>query len=484
MNILYVSAELNPFSKVGGLGDVAAALPEALARKGLHVRILTPAYGSIPKASYRFENTGIEFDVWAAGKSRRCSLKKWQDSPHPNLEVYFLENNDFFASRSVYTDKFGRAYPDNPERFILFSKAALEAIVTASWPIDLVHCNDNHSALLPVYLRVVYPQALPGLKTLLTIHNIAYQGVIGMIRRDSYDLPDALFYPTAPMEWYGTINPLKAGIIFADGVNTVSMTHASEIASNEELSAGLKNVINTRSSPVRGILNGVDYSEWDPSQDIHLAQPYSAKNLPLKVINKKSILEELQISNRSQARPLVGMISRLVEQKGIELLLQSLDRMMAMDISLAILGTGEGVYHRRLQSFAERHPERLRLNLVFDNDLSHRIIAGSDLFLMPSRFEPCGITQMYSLRYGTIPVVHQTGGLADTVIPWDSQKGNGFCFSEYTSDAFIQAICEALHHYQNSAEWQLLMQSAMGYDFSWDNSAEKYIQLYQELVSG
>jgi starch synthase len=413
-----------------------------------------------------------------------CGLSRWRSSRYPNLQIFFVENEHYFGSRGIYADGNGIPYKDNDERFLLLAKGALEVCRIINRIPDVIHCNDNHSALIPVYLKVKeneYAQ-FRNTRTLLTLHNIAYQGIADMNQRRLYDLPDNLFYPAAPLEWYGKINPLKAGITFADVVSTVSPTHAAEITENETFSAGLRGVIAATGKPVQGILNGVDYSEWSPERDRFIAKRYSINTLAAKQYNKIALLNDVGLNRRFTERPLIGMVSRLVEQKGIPVLIEALERLLALDVAMIILGSGEPAYEQALQKFAERFSGRLKIDFGYNNPLSHKIIAGSDMFLMPSRYEPCGITQMAALKYGTVPVVHKTGGLADTVRQWNGRSGNGFLFENYSAEGLADSVQRAVTLFYTRDEWRRIMRNGMKTNFSWEQSAKQYLKLYQSLI--
>jgi len=484
MRIAFVSAEVYPFSKVGGLGDVAGALPLELAAQGVEVMVITPRYGSIDRQGFGVQNSPYQYTVNIGNDVIDCGLSRWQSPKHPNAQVFFIENEHYFGSRGIYANQNGISCEDNDERFLLFSKAALGICKVLNRIPDLIHCNDNHSALIPVYLKSKQSEysLFQNTKTLLTLHNIAYQGIVNMDRHSIFDLPDELFYPIAPMEWYGRINPLKAGILFADAISTVSPTHAREIMEDEDFSAGLRGIIAETGKPVQGILNGVDYSEWNPHRDIYIAKQYSTKTVSEKQFNKIALLNDLGINQAMVDRPLIGMVTRLVEQKGIPVLIGALERLLAMNVAVVILGSGVTNYERSLLKLAERFPGRLKIDFGYNNPLSHKIMAGCDMFLMPSRFEPCGITQMTALKYGTVPVVHKIGGLADTVIQWGNPSGNGFLFENYSADDLIKSVRSAVSVYYDKSEWRRIMLNGMATDFSWKQSAKQYIELYQSLI--
>ena len=301
-------------------------------------------------------------------------------------------------------------------------------------------------------------------------------------RKSSCDLPENLFTPTAALEWYGRINPLKGGIVYADAVTTVSPTHASEIMSDNELSAGLNGVLTNRATPVVGILNGIDTTDWNPASDIHLFATYSASNLASKKINKGKLIEEMHLDPTLKSRPLIGLVSRLVEHKGIDLLIESLEPILNRGAGFVMVGSGDQYYEKEIGKLTAKYPNKVAVEFSYNDPLAHRIIAASDMFLMPSRFEPCGITQMYALRYGTVPIVHFTGGLADTVIQWNGKTGNGFTFRNYQVEALLEAVFEAMQVYKRPDKWQEVILNGMNSDFSWDKTVNDYLDLYERLV--
>ena len=483
MNILFVAAEVYPFSKVGGLADVLGALPKALAEKGVNVKVITPGYGVIDRKRYRLRKTPYSFNVLLGRDRFNCSVSTFKFPDIKNLRIYFIENEYFFSSRGVYTGLDGNPYTDNPERFVFFQKAALALVFTMSWKPHIIHCHDNHAAVIPVYLKKLFTHLpeLKSIRTLLTIHNIAYQGITSLDKKYMFLLPKDLFFTGKLMEWYGDINPLKAGIICADAVSTVSKTHAQEIMTDEEISAGLKDVIVSRKDPVYGILNGVDYSEWNPEIDPLIYENYSINCLSGKRKNKLALIKEAGLHESIAEKPLLGMVSRLVEHKGIGLVLDTLDRIMAMDVGLVIIGSGEKKYYRAFEKVIEHYPDRIYIDFNYNNQLAHKIIAGCDMFLMPSRFEPCGITQMYSLKYGTVPIVRKTGGLTDTVSQWNGKDGTGFVFNDFTADALLNSITEAIGMFRKRDVWNKIIHNGMVEDFSWEHSANEYIKLYEKV---
>ncbi|PIS30367.1 MAG: glycogen synthase GlgA [Candidatus Marinimicrobia bacterium CG08_land_8_20_14_0_20_45_22] len=484
MNVLFVAAEVSPFSKVGGLGDVIGALPLALVEKGVSVKVVSPAYGAIDRTKFTFQETSVTFEIEIGGIPTKCSLLKWNPPEQNNLELYFVENEEFYSCKGIYTNQRGNPYINNPERFVLLQKCALKLITELNWIPDIIHCHDNHAALIPVYLKTLYAEEpiYQSIKTVLTIHNIAYQSVTSFDKKYVFGLPSYLFAPAEPMEWYDQINPLKAGIIFADVVTTVSQTHAQELMTNFTISAGLKGVLVSRKKPVVGILNGVDYSTWNPAFDPEIVINYSPKNLAGRRKNKQTLILETDLKNFMIEKPLIGIVSRLVEQKGIDLILEGINRMMAMDVGLILLGSGEEKYHTAFKDIAARFPGRVSVNFGYNNTMCHKILAGSDVFLMPSRYEPCGITQMLALKYGAVPVVHKTGGLADTIKPWNGQTGNGFLFDDYSVDSLLASLGNALGVFRNKSDWKTLMTNGMTEDFSWDKSSDEYLKVYEDIL--
>lgn len=483
MNIVLIAAEAYPFVKVGGLGDVVGALPPIPAQAGHDVRVIIPGYRQTCQSQTEAIEFGRELTVRMGAETILFSVRRWQNQTQPNHAVYFIDNPEYFGDRNVYCDEHGVAYPDNPARFILFQKAALKLMTEMEWQPDIIHCHDNHTALIPVYLKTTLAAEpkLQSAKSILTLHNIAYHGDCEMNLKELCDLPKNLFTPTGALEWFGRINPLKGGMIFADAVTTVSPTHAREIMSDKEISAGLNGVLSGRKTPVLGILNGIDYREWNPESDDKLFAPYSANDLSGKKVNKVELIKELKLNPALNSRPLIGLVSRLVEFKGIDLIIDSLEQILNKEAGFVLVGSGVEGYHHDLSQLAAKYPDLMAVEFGYNDPLAHKIIAGCDIFLMPSRFEPCGITQMYALHYGTVPVVHFTGGLADTVIPWDGKNGNGFAFGTYQIDSMLKAVFEAMLAYNNPTEWSRIIRNGMATDFSWERAASGYLDLYRRL---
>jgi len=486
LNVLFVSSEVFPFAKTGGLADVSGALPIALKELGHDVRIFMPRYRQISDRKFvlrdviRLQNLSVKM----GGRTYVFDIKS-AFLPNTKVQVYFLDYKPFFDRDGLYVDpKTAQDYPDNAERFALFSKAAIEILNILHWHADVIHCNDWQSALVPAYLKTAYAEDpfYKSVRTLLTVHNIGYQGNFPAEVLGKVDLPAELFYPTGPIEFYGQVSFLKAGLSFANKINTVSPTYAKEIQESPEYGMGMEGVLQSRSKDVFGILNGVDYSVWDPSVDELIPVKYSSKNLEQKLENKKALLAELGLAF-NPAVPTIGSISRLADQKGFDLIAEAFDALMAMDVQYILLGTGEPKYHEIFEKYQKKYAEKFSANLRFDNRLAHLIEAGADLFLMPSRYEPCGLNQMYSLRYGTLPVVRKTGGLADTVVDFrpEPPAGTGFVFEEYSAEAMLNAIGRAVAIFPDRKTWRFLQKQAMKQDFSWKTSAKEYLKLYSLL---
>ncbi len=484
--VLFSAAEVVPYAKVGGLADVAGALPKALVESDLDVRIIMPLYGSISKKNFGIRKIEKMPPLSVPPDGEKAVF--WQATlPDSAVKILFVENRTFFGRAGIYAHpRTGQGYDDNALRFSFYNRALVEYIRGNDWVPDILHGNDYHCGLIPAYLRTRYADdpVLSGIKTVFSIHNLAYQGRFPMDIFPRLDLPDYLAQPMGALEFFGDINYMKAGLIFSDVLNTVSEQYAQEIQSSGEYGAGLEGVLQSRSKDLYGILNGVDYSQWNPESDAFIAHRYHRDDLSGKEKNKTALLETFQLPQPSGRVPLVSMISRLADQKGFDLLLEKAEQILQLDLQLVILGTGQKEYHRRLQRVAGKYPDKLGLALTFDNALAHQIEAGADLFLMPSRYEPCGLNQMYSLRYGTIPVVRSTGGLADTVTDLDAspERGNGFVFRDYDGGKMLDAIVRAINAYADQSTWHRLVQRAMDFDFSWARSAERYRQLYEKAL--
>ena len=464
MNVLFLAAEMAPYASTGGLGEVIASLPDALQRLEINCRVLIPAYSQLDLPRTNLQQWEISFDH----QPLAITLQRASDN------IYLLDIPRYFQREQLY------GYEDDVLRFGAFCRAALLAqkyFADQSWPVDVIHCHDWHSALYPVYKSTF---DAPG-KVLLTIHNLAYQGVCDLANLQRLGLPSSLA-DWRKLEFWGQLNPFKGGLVFADAISTVSPTYAKEIQT-AEYGCGLEGVLQERSSRVFGIINGIDRAVWNPLKDANLIARYSAEDPAGKQQCKKH-LQQMSDLNQDAHVPLVGMVTRLTAQKGIDLLLDAIDDVMNLGIQFVALGDGEPALQAALQEAAKRYPGRMSITAgIFDAALAHRIYAGSDFFLMPSRFEPCGLAQMISMRYGTIPIVRATGGLADTVRNFEvpNNGGNGFSFETPDAPNLLQTLRRGVAYYHQPA-WKILQQNAFCTDFSWDHSALEYKKLYSDLV--
>jgi starch synthase len=472
-----------PFSKTGGLADVAGALPAAVAGLGHEVAVVTPLYRCVDRSG--LEKVRDNLDVPLAGRGQRASVWRGQ-LPRSEVPVYFVDCPRYFDRTELYEER-GREIEDNVDRFAFFSRAALELAGALELGVDLVHCNEWQTALIPVYLATCLRDHLPvgDVRTVFTIHNLGYQGHFPRADLPRTGLPWTL-YSMAGLEYYGGINLLKGGIAFADGVNTVSPTYAREIRT-EPFGAGLDGVLRARASQPVGILNGVDYGEWSPDVDPHLPQRYSSRDLSGKAACKRELQRECGLPLAEV--PLLAVVSRLDTHKGIDLFAEVLPELLQLDTQVVILGRGQPGLEKKLESLARTFAGRLSVHLRLDVPLSHRLLAGADLLVMPSQFEPCGLGQMYALRYGTLPVVRRTGGLADTVVDYmpstvAAGTATGFQFVHPAPASLLKVLLLALAVYDSRPRWRRLMESAMGADFSWGRSARAYEKLYCQVLNG
>ena len=458
MHIAFVASECVPFSKTGGLADVVGALPRALAAAGHQVSVFTPRYRltRVPDEHTVVQSITVPFD----DRYRFCSIV--EGTGYPGVRFFFVDYPPFFDRDGLYGTASGD-FPDNAERFALFCRAVLEASKVLGVP-DVFHCHDWQTALVPVLLKTQYAEdpAFRNAATVFTIHNIGYQGLFPPEILPLLTLPWDLFTITK-MEFFGNVNFLKGALIYSDFVTTVSRRYAQEIQTTE-FGFGLEGVLKDRSDTVTGILNGVDYDAW-------------------KQQCKRDLLSAFGLPEKDIDIPLIGIVSRFAAQKGFDLIGQIIDRLALEEIHFAVLGNGDRLYEEMFMRLGKRVPEKMGVRIAYDNQLAHKVIAGSDMFLMPSRYEPCGLSQIYSLKYGTVPVVRSTGGLDDTIDPWDprTKKGTGFKFQEYTGDALMRTIHQALAVYHDKDSWQKLMRNGMGKDFSWKIEAREYVRVYDRV---
>jgi starch synthase len=484
LKIVMLAAEASPFAKVGGLADIIGALPKALEQLGIKPAIIIPAYRTMQTCGSAVRSCSAVpgFDILMASFQEHAEVFQARLNG-TDVDVYLIGSRKYFDREGIYNDPAtGEGYPDDMERFIFFMKSALELILRLGAPVDIVHCHDYHTALVPGLLKTYYREQplFSDVGTLFTIHNMAYQGIYSKEALDYAGIAPEHFYPASPFEYWGRVNFMKAGIELADKVNTVSHMYSVETRTDPEFGMGLEGVLQDRKEDFTGIVNGIDYDEWNPQADPFISAHFSIQDVSGKEKCKRYLQHRFKLPIRKKA-PLVGMISRLTDQKGLDLIVEAMEEMIALDLQLIILGTGQKKYHDLFQQIAARYPRKVGLCLSFDNELAHKIEAGCDMFLMPSKFEPCGLNQLYSLRYGTIPIVRRTGGLADTVIPYERENGTGFAFSKYSAKDMMDAIHQALKIYSNSSEWNALVVRAMSQDWSWDRSAREYLKLYQSI---
>jgi starch synthase len=486
LNILLLSSEVEPFAKTGGLADVAGALPQAIKAADQEIRVMMPRYGSINERKSKLHDMLRlkDIEVPMGPKPQLANAKSsFIVNNQIKVQVYFLDNAHLYGRSGLYVHPDTKKdYPDNDERFIFFCRGVLEVLKKLGWQPDIIHCNDWPTGLVPAYLKTVYKNDpfYKDTRTVFTIHNMAYQGAFPKTSFPKTLLPPEVMQMEG-LEAYGNMNFLKAGLVYADAITTVSEKYAEEIQSGPEFGAGLEGVARARKNVLSGILNGVDYSVWDPAVDESIPVKYDAKSLDLKVENKRALLEKMGLPF-DPAIPVIGIISRLADQKGFDLIGEALEQLMKLDLMLVILGTGEKKYHDLFEKAHKKFPKRIAASLTFNNELAHLIEAGSDMFLMPSRYEPCGLNQIYSLRYGTIPIVRATGGLEDTIEDFHGGNGTGFKFKNYAAADMMKAIQRALAAYGDKAAWKKLMKTGMAKDFSWDASAKKYLSLYRSLA--
>lgn len=478
--VLFVASEGVPFAKTGGLADVVGTLPYALQELGAEVKVLMPYYAAVKQSKIPIGKVAENLEVALPDPLNLTFDLMAPESPE--FPFWFVARDEFYDRSQLYGTSKGD-YFDNLERFAFFSAAVLPACRAMNFKPDLIHCHDWQSCLVPVYLKNHWVwEDLRTAKTVLTIHNLAYQGLFPRGKFPRLGLDRSVFSIDG-LEYYDQINLLKGGIVCADAITTVSPRYAQEIQT-AEFGYGLEGVLRQHSAKLHGILNGVDYREWSPESDKLLPASFSPSDLKGKAANKAALMEAFGLNKKLAKAPILAMISRLADQKGFDLVAQLLPQLMAQNVMVVILGTGEERYHRWLAAEAPKYKGKLGVLVAFDNKLAHLMEAGSDMFLMPSRFEPCGLNQIYSMKYGTIPIVRETGGLADTVTPVGSPTvpGTGFVFSDYSPEAFLKAIHTALDAYQDQKLWARIMQNAMAQDFSWTKSAKAYLDLYKQLV--
>lgn len=487
LNILFAASEIVPFAKTGGLADVGNALPKALESLGHHPMVFMPAYQSLFQAGFDLEPVDVELKIpvgnqLVEGKVFTCKL------PNSNVPVYLIAQHQYFDRDGLYGDHHGD-YQDNCARFVFFARAVLECIRLLDLQVDVIHCNDWQTGLIPAIVKLEHRPA--GLNcdtaTLMTIHNLAYQGTFWHWDMRLTGL-DWRHFNWEEMEFYGNLCLLKTGLVYSDAITTVSPTYAAEIQGPEN-GCGLERVLTHRAAVLSGIINGVDYEIWNPATDPNLIANYSTDNWRTEKAKCKADLQQIMGLPVDPKVPVVGIIGRLAEQKGWDLIIDLMRASLRENLlQWVILGTGDATFERQISEMARDCPDKVGAQLTFSNELAHKIEAGSDMFLMPSRYEPCGLNQLYSLKYGTVPIVRETGGLKDTVVNADEQSiingtANGFSFLDYSHEAIHDALSRALITYFDHKEvWERIVENGMRQDWSWAESARKYVSVYESTL--
>ncbi len=491
VRILFCATEVEPFCKIGGLADVVGALPKALTKiEGIETAVITPMFRSTSKRHEQIKRLEGNHGTVLVGHKEE-PIHFWQSTlPGSNVPVFFIENQAMFDREDVYINpSTSEGYLDNPRRWIVFQMAVLAFLHQGWWPADILHLHEHHTGLIPAMLRSRAigkdEEGFKAPKTILTIHNMGYQGRCSGKFISEARLHPSLFDDQSAYPVQDDFNYLKAGIVYADRVNTVSRTFAEETRQDNNFSFGLSDALQSRGADYFGILNGIDYDIWNPNTDALIAETYNQRSLEKKAENKKKLLAQLGVDYTRTELPLVGMITRLVDQKGINLLGKAINKMLTFDLQFVLLGKGDPRYHRLFEQVQMRYPSKFGLRLQFSNRMAHMIEAASDFFLIPSRYEPCGLNQLYSMRYGTIPIVRATGGLADTVLDYDedSKDGWGFAFRDYTENDLLKTVRRATSFYKHKPkDFRKMMRRAMKQDFSWQASAREYAKVYHEMI--
>ena len=481
MKVAFVSSEVFPYAKTGGLADVAGALPKALEKLGCSVKIFLPKYYSIDEAKF-----GLHYN-WEIGEipikisNHTRSVHIYQAVlPESGVDVYFVDCPHYYHRDQIYTDGF-----DEDERFILFDRGVIETLQRLQWEPDIIHCNDWQTGLIPLYLKDNYgwDKLFKNSASVFTIHNIGYQGRFSKETVEHASIRSDLYFEGSSIEFLGDISFMKTGIMYADVINTVSNTYAKEILT-PEYGAGMESFLVQRKEDLYGILNGVDYEIWNPEKDKFIPFKFSLNSLEGKFKNKKFLLEKFNLT-ADENLPLIGIVSRMAGQKGFDLFENAAEALLKQDAQWIILGSGEDKYEDMFRSIHEKYHGKAAVYIGFNNELSHLVEAGADMFLMPSHYEPCGLNQIYSLKYGTVPIVRKTGGLADTVRDWHEYEhkgkdtGNGFSFNDYKPDALVLTVERAIEMFKDKNTWKAVQANGMKDDFSWEASAKKYIDIYK-----
>jgi starch synthase len=484
LRIVFVAAESLPWIKTGGLGDVMGALPRALHDLGDEVVAILPLYKQIDRETENLKLLAT-LDVPFQENVFKTNI---YEAPFPGSEcrALFIENQYYFERNGIYYDPdSGENYSDEADRWFFFQLAVIELISQLELNPDILICADWQAAIIPALLRIHHkdnPQ-LSSIRTVLSLHNLGYQGMFSADSITALGLPKELMFPLSPFEYYGQLNCLKAGISFADHVITVSPTYADEIRT-EEFGHGLDGVLRQHDDRVSGIINGIDTSTWNPARDHWISSKFSLSKLDKKSANRQDLLKTFELPGDFEG-PVIGMVTRLTSQKGFNIIAGCLDRMLNRDLKFLILGTGEKQFEAFLTDVAKNNSDKFAVKIGYSEQLAHQIFAGSDMFLMPSQYEPCGLSQMYSMIYGTIPIVHRTGGLRDTVTPFllDPDRATGFAFEEYNAEVLLETVDQAISAWNKPRSWRRIQRNGMKQDFSWKHSAKEYQKLFRKIVA-
>ncbi|MCX5748972.1 MAG: glycogen synthase GlgA [Candidatus Saganbacteria bacterium] len=482
MKILVVSSEMAPFSKTGGLADVIGALPKSLKKIGHDVRVIIPKYKMTDKGGFITHPLMKDISVEIGQKKYKFDLFETK-LPGSDVTVYLVGCDEYFDRDGLYQEN-GKDYPDNAERFLFFCKAVLISLKSMGWEPNVVHCNDWQSAFVAAFIKTIYAKD-PFFNTIATVYTIHNMGYLGLFAADKMPLTGLGWEYFTPdlLEFWGNLCFAKAGLVYADVIGTVSETYSKEIAL-PEFGCGLDGLIRSRKDDIYGIVNGIDYEVWDPEKDKDITSNYSSSNLRGKASDKAALRKNLGLKNEN-GPAVIGMVTRMADQKGFDLLSGIFTKMMSLPVQFVLLGTGEPKYEKQFLAFAKKYQGKVSANIGFDSAAAPPIYAGSDMFLMPSSYEPCGLGQLISFKYGTVPIVRKTGGLADTVIDYDplTEEGSGFVFADYSCDGLFDAVKRAVSLYvSDKKKWTSLVKKIMKYDFSWDSSAKNYINLYKKAI--
>lgn len=486
-NVLFVTSEVFPYSKTGGLADISNSLPQALNSLGNDVRIISPKYGQLDERRLQIHEIKRlkELKIDVNGKDTKFSIKSsFIHGKNTKAQMYLMESLDYFKNKGIYQNSNTKKdFTNNDERYLFFSKAVIEILEILQWKPDVIHCNDWQTGLIPAFIKTIYKdnEYIKDIKTVFTIHNLAYQGNFPISTFEKTGLPESVLTEKGGLH-FGQFSYLKTALNYADKITTVSQKYAEEIRSSKEYGCGLEDVLSARKKDLVGILNGIDYSIWNPVVDKLIPYRYTHQEIPLKYENKRELLEKYKIGFNEDV-PLIGVISRLVDQKGFDLIEKVMPELMKLNVQMIVLGTGEEKYQKFLKNAEKKYKNKLAVHIGFDEALAHQIEAAADMYLMPSKFEPCGLNQMYSLKYGTVPIVRNTGGLADTIIDYRKPNGNGFLFNDYDPKELIKTIKQAVDLFSDKVKWNKLARQGMALDFSWKVSAQKYMKLYKDVSS-